>query len=108
MRDCNCIVTREGVYNEILPEAEGNPEGGARGISRGLRQFSSYTPTQVKIQSYSITSTSQYFDKRLSISCDINMMVANWGEVHPQKVVGFQPLPHTWPPEYVCFFKYKN
>ena len=28
--------------------------------------------------------------------CNINMMVANWGEMHPQKVVGFQPLPHTW------------
>ena len=31
--DCNCIVTRGGVYDEILPEPEGNPEGGARGIS---------------------------------------------------------------------------
>ena len=36
---CNCIVTRVGVYNEILPEPEGNPVGGARGISRGLRQY---------------------------------------------------------------------
>ena len=27
--DCNCIVTRGGVYDEILPEPEGNPEGGA-------------------------------------------------------------------------------
>ena len=41
-------------------------------------------------------------DEINSISCDINMMVANWGEMHPQKVVGFQPLPHTWPPEYCC------
>ena len=35
--ECNCIVTRGGVYDEISPEPEGNPEGGARGISRGLR-----------------------------------------------------------------------
>ena len=27
---CNCIVTRGGVYDEILPEPEGNPEGGGR------------------------------------------------------------------------------
>ena len=26
---CNCIVTRGGVYDEILPEPEGNPKGGA-------------------------------------------------------------------------------
>ena len=50
-------------------------------------------------------------DEINSISCDINMMVANWGEMHPQKVVGFQPLPHTWPPEYdifyiLCFLSY--
>ena len=25
--DCNCIVTRGGVYDEILPDPEGNPEG---------------------------------------------------------------------------------
>ena len=31
---CNCIVTRGGVYDEILPEPKVNPEGGARGISR--------------------------------------------------------------------------
>ena len=36
---CNCIVTRVGVYNEILPEPEGNPVGRARGISQGLRQY---------------------------------------------------------------------
>ena len=28
---CNCIVTRGGVYDEILPDPEGNPEGGAEG-----------------------------------------------------------------------------
>ena len=32
------------------------------------------------------------------------MMVANWGEMHPQKVVGFKPLPNTWPPEYDIYF----
>ena len=30
---------RGGVYDEILPEPEGNPEGGAQGISRGFRQY---------------------------------------------------------------------
>ena len=30
----DCIVTRVGVYDEISPEPDGNPEGGARGISR--------------------------------------------------------------------------
>ena len=29
MRHCNCIVTRGWVYDEILPEPEGNPEGAA-------------------------------------------------------------------------------
>ena len=101
--DCNCIATRGGVYDEILPEPKGNPEGTARGISQGSGNISSYTLTEVTIQSFSITSTSQYFDKRISFSCDINMMVAKWGEMHPQKVVGFQPLPHTWPPEYDIF-----
>ena len=36
---CNCIVTRGRVYDEILPEPEGNPEGGTREISWGLRQY---------------------------------------------------------------------
>ena len=49
---CNCIVTREGVCDEILPEPVGFPEGSGN--------ISSYTQTQVKIQSFSITSTSQY------------------------------------------------
>ena len=31
--ECNCIVTRGGVYDELLPEPEGNPGGGALGIS---------------------------------------------------------------------------
>ena len=94
--DCNCIVTRGGEYHEILPEPEGFPEGSGN--------FSSYTPTQVTMQLFSITSTSQYFYKIISIWCDINMMVANWGEMHPQKVVGSQPLPHTWPHEYDIFY----
>ena len=72
-------MTRGGVYNEILPEPGGFLEGSGN--------ISFYTPTQVTIQTFSITSTSQYFDKRISISCDINMMVANSGEMHPQKVV---------------------
>ena len=29
----DCIVTQVGVYDEILPEPEGNPEGKVRGIS---------------------------------------------------------------------------
>ena len=33
---CNCIVTRGGVYNEILP---GKSRGRALGISRGLRRY---------------------------------------------------------------------
>ena len=34
-----CIVMREGMYTEIKPELEGNPEGEAQGISRGLRLY---------------------------------------------------------------------
>ena len=49
----NCIVTRGGVYNEILPEPEGFLEGSGN--------ISSYTPTLVRIQSFSITSTTEYF-----------------------------------------------
>ena len=44
---CNCIVTRGGVYDEILPEPEGFPEGSGN--------ISLYTPTRVTIQSFSIT-----------------------------------------------------
>ena len=50
---CNCIVARGGVNDEISPEPEGFPEGSG--------DISSYTLTQVTIQSFSITSTSQYF-----------------------------------------------
>ena len=53
MQYCNCIVTRGGVSDEILPEPKGFPEGSGN--------VSSYTPTQITIQSFSITSTSQYF-----------------------------------------------
>ena len=74
-----CLSPRE------IPRAEpqGSPEGSGN--------ISSYTKTQVTIQSFSITSTSQYFDKRINIFCDIIMSVANWGEMHSQKQVGFQP-----------------
>ena len=30
---------RGGIYNEIKPEPEGNPEGKAQGFSRGLRLY---------------------------------------------------------------------
>ena len=55
-------------------------------------------------------STSQYHAKDhdmifiLPRSLNMNMMVANWGEMHLQKVVEFQPLPHTWPPKYDIFY----
>ena len=35
---CICSVTRGGIYAEIKPKPEGNPEGGAKGIS--LRAYS--------------------------------------------------------------------
>ena len=41
---CNCIVTRGGVYDEILPEPKGNPEGEARAISRWLSQYFTVYP----------------------------------------------------------------
>ena len=41
---CICIMTRGGIYGEILPEHEGNPEGGARWISRGLRLYFTVYP----------------------------------------------------------------
>ena len=37
---CICIMTR----GEINPEHEGNPEGGAQGISRGLRLYFTVYP----------------------------------------------------------------
>ena len=46
-------MTRGKVYNEILPKPEGFLEGSGN--------TSSYTPTWVTIQSFSIASTSQYF-----------------------------------------------
>ena len=39
---CNCVVTRGGVYDEILPEPEGFPEGSG--------DISSYTPPLVTTQ----------------------------------------------------------
>ena len=32
-------MTRGGIYDEIYPELEGNPEGKAKGISGGLRLY---------------------------------------------------------------------
>ena len=56
-------MTREGVYDEILPEPEEFPKGSGN--------ISSYTPTQVTIQSFSITSTSQYFLVLTPRACNI-------------------------------------
>ena len=39
----------------------GNPEGEPEGFPEGSGDISSYTPTLVTIQSFSITSTSEYF-----------------------------------------------
>ena len=57
----DCIVTRVRVYDEILPEPSGNPSAPPSGFRSGSGNISSYTPTQITIQSFSITSTSQYF-----------------------------------------------
>ena len=51
---CYCILTRWWVYDEISPESKGFPEG-----FKLIEDMSSYTPTQVTIMSFSITSTSQ-------------------------------------------------
>ena len=53
---CNCIGTRVGVYNEILPGPDGNPEAGAKEILEGVGDILLYSPTRVKIRSFSITS----------------------------------------------------
>ena len=37
-------MTRGGMYGEIKPEHEGNPEGRALGISRGLRLYITVCP----------------------------------------------------------------
>ena len=50
---CIRIRRKGGIYGKIWPEPEGNPEGSGN--------ISLFTPTQVTIQSFSITSTSQYF-----------------------------------------------
>ena len=65
---CNCIVTRVRVYDEILPEPEGNAKGGARRIS------------------FSITSTSQYFLVLTPWACNIFLyllrFLAQYGSVY--------------------------
>ena len=60
---CNCIVTRGGVYDEILPELEGFPDV--------LGNISSYILTRVTIQPFSITSTNQYFLVLTPWACNI-------------------------------------
>ena len=37
-------MTRGGIYGEIKPEPDGNPEAGTRGISRGLRLYLTVYP----------------------------------------------------------------
>ena len=37
-------MTRGGIYGEIYPEQEENPEGGAQGISWGLRLYFTVYP----------------------------------------------------------------
>ena len=44
MQYCIGIETRGGIYGEIWPEPEGNPESKARGISRGLRLYFTVYP----------------------------------------------------------------
>ena len=56
-------MTRGGVYNEILPEPEGFPEGSGN--------ISSYTLTRVTIQLFLITSTNQYFLVLTPWACNI-------------------------------------
>ena len=47
----DCIVTRVGVYDEILPECSGNPSG----FPSGSGNISSYTPPLVTIQLQSVS-----------------------------------------------------
>ena len=37
-------MERGGIYDEIYPEHEGNPEGGAQGISQVLRLYLTIHP----------------------------------------------------------------
>ena len=41
---CTCIMARGGIHGEIEHEHKGNPEGKARGNSRGLRLYLTVYP----------------------------------------------------------------
>ena len=65
----------ERLYNEILPEPEGNPEGQSQGIFRGPWRYLIINPGLITIITISITSTSENFlvfwspfERRLNIS----------------------------------------
>ena len=76
LNDCNCIVTRGGVYDETLTEPEGFPEGSGN--------ISLYTLTQVTIQPFSITSISQYFLVFTSWAGEYFPVFTSWaGEYFP-------------------------
>ena len=44
LNENGCIVTKGGIYCEIWPQPEGNPEGRAWGISLGLRLYFTVHP----------------------------------------------------------------
>ena len=59
---CICIMLRGRIYSEIQPDHEGNPEGGAQGISQGLRLYFTVYPDLSHI-----TDILNFFFKKSSI-----------------------------------------